>query len=73
MVSHANNSWTVCEMCDSRHLCPVDVQKALPVVDVQQCCGSVLVLEEVIKRMGLPGDPGAGPRQLEAPHPLPCP
>lgn len=49
------------EMCDSRHFCPVNVQKALPVVDVQQCCGSVLVLEEVIKRMGLPGDPWADP------------
>lgn len=73
MVSPANSSWPVCEMCDSRHFCPVNVQKALPVVDVQQCCGSVLVLEEVIKRMGLPGVPWAGPRKLEAPHPLPCP
>lgn len=31
------------------------------------------LLDEVIERMWLPVDPWAGPWQVEAPHPFPCP
>lgn len=68
-VSHPNKCWIIRDVILGR-LASECTECSLR-SGFQQCCGSMLVLEEVIKRMWLLVDSWAEPRQLKASHSCP--
>lgn len=59
--------------CSSPSLSLPHFKSPNPLPSLLQKLSNRYLLEEVIKKLWLPVNLPAGPRQLEAPHPLPCP